>query len=191
MAPWYLNRHQRGSSSRRFHHDTPISTSSETSSPCPGSDRPPAISPALNDSSGDSSTDYDGSPSRHRRPFHVRPLSNPFPSLFRGNKRKERKCDSAAEALSHAGFPCDDFYLPWSPEAAGVQGDQDPDNMKEFASGNCMTCGSTMRWPKELDVFKCSICVTINDLVPLGTRGARERRPRGQDDTVSKISSTE
>lgn len=191
MAPWYLNRQQRGSSSKRFHHDTPISSSSETSSPCPGSDKPPAISPALNDSSGDSSTDYEGSPSRHHRPFHVRSLSNSFPSLFRGNKRKERKWDSAAEVLSNADFPYDESYLPWSPEASGLQGDQDPDDMKAFTSGNCMTCGSTMRWPKEVDVFKCTICVTINDLVPLGTQDARETRPRGQDDSVSRIRSTE
>lgn len=190
MAPWYLNRHQRGSSSRRAHQDSPISSSSETSSPCPGSDGPQAIPSALDHSSEDSSTDYDGSPSRQRRPFHVRSLSNPFPALFRGKKRKARKFGTATEVLSNADFPCDDFYLPWSPEAA-VQGDQGPGDMKEFASGNCMTCGSTMRWPKELDVFKCSICVTINDLVPLGTRGARERQPRGQDDPVSKIPSTE
>lgn len=38
---------------------------------------------------------------------------------------------------------------------------------KDFASGNCMTCGALSRWPKGLKVFKCTLCVTINDLVDL------------------------
>lgn len=39
---------------------------------------------------------------------------------------------------------------------------------KDFATGNCMTCGSLMRWPKDLKVFKCTICATINDLATSG-----------------------
>lgn len=38
---------------------------------------------------------------------------------------------------------------------------------KDFTSGNCMTCGALSRWPKGLRVFKCTLCVTINDLVDL------------------------
>ncbi|KAK8024746.1 ubiquitin protein ligase [Apiospora arundinis] len=37
----------------------------------------------------------------------------------------------------------------------------------DFRTGNCMTCGGLVRWPKELDVFRCTICLTINDLKPL------------------------
>ncbi|KAK8134587.1 hypothetical protein PG984_006599 [Apiospora sp. TS-2023a] len=37
----------------------------------------------------------------------------------------------------------------------------------DFRNGNCMTCGGLVRWPKELDIFRCTICLTINDLKPL------------------------
>ncbi|ROV95163.1 hypothetical protein VSDG_05798 [Cytospora chrysosperma] len=44
-----------------------------------------------------------------------------------------------------------------------------PAGDKDFASGNCMTCGALSRWPKGLKVFKCTLCMTINDLVDLNT----------------------
>lgn len=189
MAPWNLTRHQRGSSSRQSHQDSHISPLLQTSSPCPSSGGPAVISPAVNNAGESSSTDYDGSPSRRRRSFPVRSLSNQFPSLFSGRKKKDRRSDSTAELFSNSDFPGDDFYLPQQVEPTGVDGDRSQADMKEFASGNCMTCGSTMRWPKELDVFKCSICVTINDLVPLGTQKSKERRPRGQSDDAPKTPS--
>jgi E3 ubiquitin-protein ligase HECTD2 len=30
-----------------------------------------------------------------------------------------------------------------------------------------MTCDSTVRWPKELKVFRCTVCLMINDLKPI------------------------
>lgn len=33
---------------------------------------------------------------------------------------------------------------------------------RDFNTGRCMTCGSLVRWPKDLQLFKCSICLTIN-----------------------------
>lgn len=48
-----------------------------------------------------------------------------------------------------------------------------PGGSKDFATGNCMTCSSLMRWPKELKVFKCTICTTINDLVVPGSEATK------------------
>ena len=33
-------------------------------------------------------------------------------------------------------------------------------------TGKCMTCDSTVRWPQGLKVFRCTTCLTINDLEP-------------------------
>ena len=44
-----------------------------------------------------------------------------------------------------------------------------PATDKDFASGNCMTCGAMSRWPKGLKVFKCTLCMAINDLVDINS----------------------
>lgn len=36
----------------------------------------------------------------------------------------------------------------------------------EVPSGRCMTCDYVMRWPKELHVVRCTICMMVNDLKP-------------------------
>lgn len=69
-------------------------------------------------------------------------------------------------------------------------GPSNPKSMgeKDFASGNCMTCGALSRWPKGLKVFKCTLCVTINDLVDLkaaidsqiNASGGRPTGPSGE-----------
>lgn len=35
---------------------------------------------------------------------------------------------------------------------------------RNFATGNCMTCGGLVRWPSNLATFKCTTCATVNDL---------------------------
>ncbi len=35
---------------------------------------------------------------------------------------------------------------------------------RNFATGNCMTCGGLVRWPSNLAAFKCTTCATVNDL---------------------------
>ncbi len=54
---------------------------------------------------------------------------------------------------------------------------------KDFATGSCMTCGSLVRWPRELRVFKCTICLTINDLGPRDLAGSGG--PEGDSTSVS------
>lgn len=51
-----------------------------------------------------------------------------------------------------------------SPNTANPKPKRNPVSSKDFVTGTCMTCGSLMRWPKELGVFRCTICATINDL---------------------------
>ena len=35
---------------------------------------------------------------------------------------------------------------------------------KHFVTGRCITCDSRVRWPRHLDVFRCTVCLMVNDL---------------------------
>ncbi|KAG0638914.1 hypothetical protein HOY80DRAFT_1137176 [Tuber brumale] len=50
----------------------------------------------------------------------------------------------------------------------------------QFATGHCMCCDCTVRWPSNLNVFRCTVCMTINDLKPVPSG------PPGAPDTPSK-----
>ncbi|KAK2591197.1 putative E3 ubiquitin-protein ligase [Conoideocrella luteorostrata] len=96
-------------------------------------------------------------------PRHARSISNPFPSFLNGSNQKQGSTRQAQ-----------DTYLDWEdgdasamagPSVANARHKRTPAGSKDFATGNCMACSSLMRWPKDLKVFKCTICATINDLV--------------------------
>ncbi|KAF3942483.1 hypothetical protein ABW19_dt0203606 [Dactylella cylindrospora] len=54
----------------------------------------------------------------------------------------------------------------------------------EMKVGPCMTCASTVRWPTHLTVFRCTVCLGINDLVPF------QKAVRGDDKGKGKQSVT-
>lgn len=107
------------------------------------------------------------------RPRHARSISNPFPSFFSVGKKNtpERTRDRQP---SWDSFTSDD-ELPGRMGNPGPQGEPPRRSRhqgyfsRDFASGSCMTCGSHVRWPKELKTFRCTICLTINDLAPRPT----------------------
>lgn len=109
-----------------------------------------------------------------RPPSHGRSMSHPFPSLLPSrNKPLPRKTqddfdsdsDSDAEMLGLG--PASKSRGPAQQPAGSGLSYAKPQSDKDFASGNCMACGALSRWPKGLKVFKCTLCVTINDLVDL------------------------
>lgn len=107
---------------------------------------------------------------------HGRSMSHPFPSLFpkrRGAQGKpaaqddfDSDSDSDAEMLG-LGPGSKTHKSKASVQASGPPYPRPQLGEKDYASGSCMTCGSPSRWPKGLKVFKCTLCVTINDLVDL------------------------
>ncbi|KAI1341934.1 HECT-domain-containing protein [Xylariaceae sp. FL0016] len=115
----------------------------------------------------ESSSDDDDIPiSKPRRPAgHHRAMSHPFPSLFSSKKKKQTTNDSqyGNDELSDGRG-----YTPKvPPKTAQTQSPRKATNgPADFATGNCMTCAGLVRWPKELHVFRCTICLTINDLKP-------------------------
>lgn len=119
-----------------------------------------------------SSDDDQHPPSRPApaRPHHGRSMSHPFPSLFSNKKRQPQPAPGESDSDSSDNIP-----VPLTRNQSRAQPPRTHTRMgpnsgsKDFASGTCMTCGSLVRWPRELQVFRCVICATINDLQPLAT----------------------
>ncbi|KAH7154963.1 hypothetical protein B0J13DRAFT_521134 [Dactylonectria estremocensis] len=194
MAPWSSrrgsqpNNHSSGDLISRIHHSA--WSTSTTLSPSLGSRFD--ITNAHVDSS-DSDADFHATASSHlstpRRPQHSRSMSQPFPSLFSGKKKKRQS--SVGGPPSDLGFVDDDAALPPPPRPAtkthtrgGLAGS------KDFATGNCMTCASLVRWPRDLKVFKCTICMTVNDLEPQTAESQGSGASRWRRDATSAPSNS-
>jgi len=120
------------------------------------------------------------SPSKH----HGRSMSHPFPSLFSGRKKKQ------GNTVGGEGFDSTDDEEV-SPVLARntvlnstAKQTRVPD--KDLMTGKCMTCDSMVRWPKDLKVFRCTVCLTINDLKPVALEA---RRGDGQRTSVVRAGS--
>ncbi|KAF7917010.1 uncharacterized protein EAE98_010441 [Botrytis deweyae] len=87
---------------------------------------------------------------------HGRSMSHPFPSLFNSKKKV------TAPTPPGIGFFDDDDTSP--EHNTGARSSRVPD--KDFLTGKCMTCNSSVSWPKELHTFRCKVCMTVNDLQP-------------------------
>ncbi|KUJ18244.1 HECT-domain-containing protein [Mollisia scopiformis] len=111
-----------------------------------------------------------------RTPSHGRSMSHPFPSLFSGKKKRQGESAGAIEFESG-----DDDTVPPSTARDHVQSPMAKKVAdKDLMTGKCMTCDSMVRWPKDLKVFRCTVCLTINDLVPVileARRGDGHRAP--------------
>ncbi|EFX06337.1 ubiquitin-protein ligase [Grosmannia clavigera kw1407] len=139
----------------------------------------------------ESSSDSDAQHSRHpSKPSHGRSMSNPFPSLFSTKKKKKARDQSPSgfsdsESSDEAGPMHKSRGSKQAPlhslAAAG------PGRGNSFTTGPCITCGSLMRWAQGVEAFRCSICLTVNDLVPGGRvpatgSGKHTRASQARDD---------
>ena len=123
-----------------------------------------------------SSEDDDVKPTKPSRPRHGRSLSHPFPSLFANKKKKPARTsseDSDQDSVDELAQMTNSKTKPGHAQRNGQSS-----GSRDFATGHCMTCGSLVRWPRELHVFRCTICLTINDLQPLSQDGRREQASR-------------
>ncbi|TQS38455.1 hypothetical protein Golomagni_01037 [Golovinomyces magnicellulatus] len=95
---------------------------------------------------------------------HSRSMSHPFPSIFSGKKKRQVNTLSPGDIK----FKTDDS-LSSNANRDSVKSKAEkmrhPD--RDLLTGKCMTCNSLVRWPKELNVFRCTVCLTINDLKPI------------------------
>jgi E3 ubiquitin-protein ligase HECTD2 len=101
---------------------------------------------------------------------HSRSISHPFPSFFGGGRKPDKKnsfkidtniYDTTDDDTSTNGDLARYNGTGKSPSRnASQKGNKEP------VTGKCMTCDSTVRWPQGLKVYRCTTCMTINDLEP-------------------------
>lgn len=108
---------------------------------------------------------------------HGRSMSHPFPSLFSGKKHTGTKKNKDAGLDS-----ADERTIPpaVARQTAQNPGARQTKVVADLMTGKCMACDSMVRWPKELNVFRCTVCMTINDLKPVvleARRGDGHRAP--------------
>ncbi|KAH7407551.1 ubiquitin-protein ligase-like protein E3 [Cadophora sp. MPI-SDFR-AT-0126] len=119
----------------------------------------PSLPPPSHSNHGASST---SKPTRISS--HGRSMSHPFPSLFSTKKKRH------GESARAAGFESTDEDSISPIAARNIIQNPTPKQKvpdKDLTTGKCMTCDSMVRWPKELKVFRCAVCLTINDLKPV------------------------
>ncbi|OIW25863.1 HECT-domain-containing protein [Coniochaeta ligniaria NRRL 30616] len=125
-----------------------------------------------------SSEDEELQPPRPSRPRHGRSLSHPFPLLFSNKKKKPVRPpseDSDSNSTDELAQMTNSKTKPQQPQ---THRNGHNTGSRDFATGHCMTCGSLVRWPRELHVFRCTICLTINDLQPVLQDERRENTSR-------------
>lgn len=116
----------------------------------------------------DSDSDLETSRRSSRRQGHNRSMSNPFPSLFSNKKKKAKK--RATSGLSDSEISDDASPMPRSrngkqvPAHTQTAATRGRTNTNSCMTGPCITCGSLMRWAQGVEAFRCSICLTVNDL---------------------------
>ncbi|TVY85235.1 putative E3 ubiquitin-protein ligase [Lachnellula suecica] len=109
-----------------------------------------------------------------RTQSHGRSMSHPFPSLFSGKKKRAGEpagYESTDDETVSPQMVRNTAYAPANKQKV-------PD--KDLTTGKCKTCDSMVRWPKELKVFRCTVCLMINDLKPIALearRGDGHREP--------------
>ena len=101
---------------------------------------------------------------------HSRSFSHPFPSLFGGGRKPDKKNSLKADVNIYDTTDDDTSTNGDSARPIGT-GKSPSRNVsqkgnKEPVTGKCMTCDSTVRWPQGLKVYRCTTCMTINDLEP-------------------------
>ena len=119
------------------------------------------------------------SPQPRHTTRHSRSYSHPFPSLFGGNKLLNNANDEDVDdRLVHQSND-QRMYSPGL-SLGDMEGSQ-PNEGKSHVSGRCATCDSLVRWPKGLNVFRCTVCLMINDLQPLSPNSQESRSSATHD----------
>lgn len=131
----------------------------------------PTLSPPPHASRGASTT---SKPTR--TPSHGRSISHPFPSLF-SNKKKHHGEPAPVAGVESADedsiSPSATRTLTQNPTPTSTPKHKQKVPDKDLKTGKCMTCDSMVRWPKELKVFRCTVCSMINDLKPVALEARR------------------
>jgi hypothetical protein len=98
---------------------------------------------------------------------HSRSFSHPFPSFFGGGSKKSERRNLKNRVNVDSTDDDDSIGDGRSNHTSNVPSRNPSVNASgESMTGRCMACDSTVRWPRDLKVFRCTICLTVNDLEP-------------------------
>ncbi|KAK0948098.1 putative E3 ubiquitin-protein ligase [Friedmanniomyces endolithicus] len=113
-----------------------------------------------------------------RQPSHGRSVSGPLPKIF-SRKKSARdlvgafhntdvpiNSDDLVPSLVEQTTPALGQAIP-TRVISGKRGGKLVEDESNKITRNCMCCDSKLSVPKELDKFRCQVCLTINDLRPL------------------------
>lgn len=152
------------------------SPSQRTDKPLPN---PPALVSPYSQNRTPSSPTRSSSVRQH---VHNRSASHPLPRLF-----SKKKSLGNLNGTTGADAPVDDSLVPVLDEGQMTNSptrmtsgkrkpEDDPNDTR-----HCMCCHSKVRFPRGLRIFRCTSCLTINDLEPFKPRGREdEGRASGQ-----------
>ncbi|KAL6717466.1 putative E3 ubiquitin-protein ligase [Lecanora helva] len=101
-----------------------------------------------------------------QKPRHGRSHSNPFASLFGHGKKSEKIADAEIQYDGLDRQTTSSSGLSSTVQMAGTNGVTAHSGEKELVAGKCSTCDSTMKWPRQVDSYRCQVCLMINDLRP-------------------------
>ena len=73
--------------------------------------------------------------------------------------------------------------------STGLASKDHMDAEKHLVTGRCITCDSLVRWPKHLNVFRCTVCLMINDLKPGAGLLVEGREAQGLSNTTPSTNS--
>lgn len=107
-----------------------------------------------------------------RNSGHARSASHPFPALFggMGNKRDGQKIDRGSPGQGTQRSTKDTSKGLLSSSFPKSTARPPPGQDGELMTGSCATCDATVRWPRNVDVFRCTVCHMVNDLQYGSTR---------------------
>lgn len=97
---------------------------------------------------------------------HGRSFSHPFPSFFGGGSRRSGKRDTLKNRINVDSSDDEESIGDGRSNHSSIAPSRNPsvNATSEPMTGRCMTCDSTVRWPRDLKVFRCTVCLTVNDL---------------------------
>lgn len=98
---------------------------------------------------------------------HSRSFSHPF-TFFRGSSKRSEKRNVLKQNINVDSTDDDESVGNGRSNASSNVASRNPsvNASSEPMTGRCMACDSTVRWPRDLKVFRCTICLTVNDLEP-------------------------
>lgn len=94
---------------------------------------------------------------------HHRSISHPFTSPFTAIGKKR---DKAAQKHTtwDSDSDSDEVTYPVQPVSTSPRKESKGGIGNDLAEGKCQTCNSTVRWPRQLKVFRCTSCLMVTDL---------------------------